>query len=171
MPWKTDSIATSARRSWSARISLFVTSGEEDGCAMFKLSAAAPEIAWESKGPKSVMMNYWANAVVHDGYPLRHLRRIQRKEDGPQLRRSENRQAEVVEEELRQGRGDPRRRASVDHDQKGGPGPGPANPTKYEEKARVSMLGENRTSPTIADKRLYLRDRENIYCLDIAASR
>ena len=26
----------------------------------------------------------------------------------------------------------------------------------------------DRTSPTIADKRLYLRDRKNIYCLDIA---
>jgi outer membrane protein assembly factor BamB len=43
-----------------------------------------------------------------------------------------------------------------------------ANPTMYEEKARIALLGENRTSPTIADKRLYLRDRENIYCLDIA---
>jgi hypothetical protein len=44
-----------------------------------------------------------------------------------------------------------------------------ANPTKYDEKARVAMLAEGcRTSPTIADKRLYLRDQKNIYCLDIA---
>ena len=43
-----------------------------------------------------------------------------------------------------------------------------SNPEKYEEKARVKMLDENRTSPTIADKRLYLRDRRNIQCLDIA---
>ena len=44
-----------------------------------------------------------------------------------------------------------------------------ANPAKYEERARLSsFLGENRTVPTIAEKRMYLRDRENIYCLDIA---
>src|SRR5207248_11741656 len=44
-----------------------------------------------------------------------------------------------------------------------------ANPQKYEEKARVQLLSENRTVPTIAEKCLYLRDRENIFCLDIGA--
>jgi outer membrane protein assembly factor BamB len=44
-----------------------------------------------------------------------------------------------------------------------------ANPQKYEEKARVAMLAEGcRTSPTIANGRLYLRDQKNIYCLDIS---
>jgi len=42
------------------------------------------------------------------------------------------------------------------------------NPMKYEELARVELLSENRTVPTIAEKRLYLRDRKDIYCLDIA---
>jgi hypothetical protein len=32
----------------------------------------------------------------------------------------------------------------------------------------VTLLEENRTVPTIAEKRLYLRDRQNVYCLDIA---
>ena len=31
------------------------------------------------------------------------------------------------------------------------------------------MLGDNRTVPTLSDRRLYLRDLEYIYCLDIAA--
>ena len=31
---------------------LFVTTGEGNGCVMFKLSAAAPEIALGSKGPQ-----------------------------------------------------------------------------------------------------------------------
>jgi outer membrane protein assembly factor BamB len=45
----------------------------------------------------------------------------------------------------------------------------PASPLKYEEKGRITLLAEGcRTSPTIADKRLYVRDRQDIYCLDIA---
>jgi len=58
VPWKTEydcNICTPllVNKDW-----LFVSTGEENGCTMFKLSAAAPEIAWESKGPKSVMTNY-----------------------------------------------------------------------------------------------------------------
>ena len=35
---------------------------------MFKLGGAAPKVLWESKGDKSVMMNYWANSVSFDGH-------------------------------------------------------------------------------------------------------
>ena len=43
-----------------------------------------------------------------------------------------------------------------------------ATPKSYEEKARVKgLLGDNRTVPTIADGRLYVRDRKQIVCLDI----
>jgi len=45
----------------------------------------------------------------------------------------------------------------------------PAIRRKYEEKARVSLLGKkNRGPATVADKRLILRDHTSIYCLDIA---
>jgi hypothetical protein len=44
----------------------------------------------------------------------------------------------------------------------------PATPKGYQEKARLKRLGDNRTAPTIANQRLYLRDRKVILCLDIA---
>jgi outer membrane protein assembly factor BamB len=45
-----------------------------------------------------------------------------------------------------------------------------ATPERYEEKTRLDgFLGENRTVPTLANKRLYLRDLQYIYCLDVAA--
>ena len=44
----------------------------------------------------------------------------------------------------------------------------PATPKGYQEKARLKILGDNRTSATVADRKLYLRDRKNILCLDIA---
>jgi hypothetical protein len=42
-----------------------------------------------------------------------------------------------------------------------------ATPDRYEEKSRARVLGENRTAPTLADKRLYLRDLQKIVCLDV----
>ena len=47
----------------------------------------------------------------------------------------------------------------------------PATPKGFEEKARAKILEKDRyaTMPTIADKKMYLRDRKNILCLDIAA--
>ncbi len=45
-----------------------------------------------------------------------------------------------------------------------------ATPKGFREKARAKVLEKSRyaTMPTIAGKRLFLRDRKNIVCLDIA---
>jgi outer membrane protein assembly factor BamB len=147
---------------------LFVASGEDVGCAMFKLSAAAPEIAWESKGPKSVMMNYWANAVELDGYLYGISGEFN--EMKMDLNCVDLKTGKLMWSQKNLGK------AAVTladghlwiTTKKGDLLLVRANSTKYDEVARVSLLAENRTSPTIADKRLYLRDRKNIYCLDIA---
>ncbi len=147
---------------------LFVSSGEEVGCAMFHLSAGgSPEVAWESKGPASVMLNYWANTVEHNGYLYGlsgefskkiHLNCVDAKTGKLQWSHKDFGKGAIT---LADGH-------LFITTKKGDLVLVRANPQKYEEKARVSMLGENRTSPTIAEKRLFLRDRENIYCLDIA---
>jgi outer membrane protein assembly factor BamB len=147
---------------------LFVSSGEGNGCALYKLSAAAPEVAWESKGAKSVMMNYWANAVEHNGYLYGISGEFNEKK--MDLNCVDLKTGKLMWSDKNIGK------AAVTladghlwiTTKKGDLVLAPASPTKYEEKARVSILGENRTSPTIAEKRLYLRDRKNIYCLDIA---
>jgi outer membrane protein assembly factor BamB len=147
---------------------LFVSSGEGNGCSMFKLSADAPQVVWESKGAKSVMLNYWANAVEHNGYlygisgefneKQMHLNCVDAKSGKLMWSQKNVGKAAVT---LADG-----------HlwitTKKGALILAAANPMKYEEKGRVNLLAENRTSPTIADKRLYLRDRKDIYCLDIA---
>lgn len=147
---------------------LFVSTGEENGCVLFKLSAAAPEIAWESKGPKSVMMNYWANAVALDGYLYGVSGEFN--ETKMDLNCVDLKSGKLIWSKKNLGK------AAVTladghlwiTTKKGDLVLVKANPAKYDEVARVSILAENRTSPTISDKRLYLRDRKNIYCLDIA---
>jgi outer membrane protein assembly factor BamB len=146
---------------------LFVSSGEGNGCALFRLqAAAAPTVIWESKGPKSVMINYWANPVVHEGFLYGfsgefdkkiHLRCIDLKDgrvrwtkegfgkgsvtlaDGHLFIAAKSGELVLVR----------------------------ATPEAYDEKARVELLGDNRTAPTLANKRLYLRDLKRIVCLDI----
>src|SRR5262249_52786499 len=147
---------------------LFVTSGEGNGCVMFKLSAAAPEVAWESKGAKSVMLNYWANAVLHDGYLYGISGEFnERKMD---LNCVDAKTGKLMWSE--KGIGKAAVTLADGHlwitTKKGDLMLVKANPAKFDQVERVTILGENRTSPTIADKRLYLRDRKNIYCLDIA---
>jgi outer membrane protein assembly factor BamB len=148
---------------------LFVTSGEAVGCKMFKLSAAAPEIVWQSQGPKSSMINYWANSVEQAGF----LYGIGGEFDD---RKMDLRCVDIKTGKLAWSQKEFGKAAVTLADghlwittKKGDLVLVKADPTKYDEVARVNMLAEGcRTSPTIADKRLYLRDQKNIYCLDIA---
>ncbi len=146
---------------------LFVSSGEGVGCALLRLSpGGAPEVAWESKGPKGVMTNYWATSVAHDG----HLYGLSGEFD----KKIHLNCVELKTGKLKWSRPDFGKAALTLADghlfittKKGDLVLARATPERYEEKARVGLLGENRTVPTIAQKRLFLRDRENVYCLDI----
>jgi outer membrane protein assembly factor BamB len=150
---------------------LFVSTGEHEGCALYQLAAnSAPKVIWESKGKKSVMANYWANSVAHEGhlYGLSgefsekiHLNCVNlmtgkliwsKKEfgkgaitlaDGHLFMTTKAGDVVLVE----------------------------ATPKGYQEKGRAKMLGDNRTVPTIANGRLYVRDLQNILCLDIGKSK
>jgi outer membrane protein assembly factor BamB len=169
VPWKTAYDCNICTPLLVGKDALFVTTGEENGCTLFKLSAAAPEIAWESKGPKSVMMNYWANPVVLDGYLYGISGEFNEKK--MDLNCVDLKTGKLMWSHKEIGK------AAVTladghlwiTTKKGDLVLVRADPKKYDEVARVPMLAEGcRTSPTIADKRLYLRDQKNIYCLDIA---
>jgi outer membrane protein assembly factor BamB len=149
---------------------LFVSSGEDVGCAMYKLSASATEVLWESKGAKSVMENYWANSVYHDGYlygitghfdvKKMHLNCVDAKTGKLMWTVRDYGKCALTLAEgqlyITMNQGDVVLAA--------------CNPQKYEEISRFTLLGKkNRGPATIADKRLYLRDHDNVYCLDISA--
>lgn len=166
MPWTTEfdcNIATPL----PIGDKLFVSSGEEVGCALLQLKGnAAPAVTWESKGKGSVMINYWANSVHHDGYlyglagefsKVIHLNCVDARTGKLAWSKKAFGKASVT---LADG-----------HlflvTKKGELVLAEASPKEYREKARVSMLGENRTAATIANGRLFLRDRESILCLDL----
>lgn len=148
---------------------LFVSSGEDVGCAMFKLKGdTAPDVVWQSRGKKGAMTNYWANAVVHEF----HLYGFSGEFD----KRIDLNCVDVKTGAVKWSRPDFGKGSVTLADghlfittKKGDLVLVRATPERYEEKARVARLGENRTVPTLANKRLYLRDKKDIYCLDVGA--
>ena len=147
---------------------VFVSSGEDVGCALFRLSGeGAPEVLWESKGKKSVMKNYWATSVAHEGYLYGLAGEFSK---GIDLRCLELATGKILWSKPNFGKG---AITLADGHLFITTKPGDlvlvrATPESYQEKARVKVLGENRTVPTIAGGLLYLRDRESIRCLKIA---
>lgn len=167
VPWKTDYDCNIATPQLSGD-KLFVSSGEGVGCALLQLKAQGPpSVVWESRGPKGIMTNYWATAVVHEG----HLYGLSGQFD----KRIDLNCVELDSGKLkwsRPGFGKASVTLAEGHlfltTKKGDLVLVRATSAKYEEKGRVKLLGDNRTVPTIAGKRLYLRDRQHIFCLDIA---
>lgn len=147
---------------------VFIASGENVGSALFNLKGSdKPSVAWESKGVKGVMTTYWCTAVVHEG----HLYGLSGEFEGViNLNCVDLKTGKLVWSQERYGKGS----LTLAEGQlyittkAGDLVLVPATPKGYTEKARIKMLGDNRTVATIADKKLYLRDRKNIYCLDIA---
>jgi outer membrane protein assembly factor BamB len=150
---------------------LFVSTGEEVGSALFQLkSDGPPEVIWEGKGNKSPMTNYWANSVEHDGHLYGFSGEFSKRID---LRCVDLNSGQVKWTQKDFGKG-----AITLADghlfittKKGDLVLVRASPERFEEKSRVTLLGENRTAPTLANKRLYLRDREKILCLDLGAGK
>lgn len=147
---------------------LFVTSGEKVGCAMLQLSASGPpDTDWKSGGRKSVMMNYWANSVYHDGYLYGLSGEFNKRVD---LHCVNAKTGKLKWSKPGFGLG-----AMTLADghlfittKKGDLVLVEATPKGYDQKSRISLLGTNRTAPTISNGRMFLRDLQYIYCLDIA---
>jgi outer membrane protein assembly factor BamB len=149
---------------------LFVSSGEKVGCALFHLMGnEKPGLVWESRGPKSVMINYWANAVAFG----KHLYGI----SGEYNRSGDLNCVDLAAGKLAWSSSRFGLSSLTLADghlfivvKNGDLVVVPATPKGFEEKARVKVLEDGRyaTVPTIAGKRLFLRDRKNIVCLDIA---
>src|SRR5262249_28106621 len=133
---------------------MFVSSGEEVGCTLFKLKAdGPPDIVWESKGAKSSMLNYWANCVAFDGHLYGFSGEFSKRID---LRCVDLATGKVKWSQDGFGKGSVT--LADGHlfitTKKGDLVLVRATPERYDEKGRVTILGENRTVGTIANKRL-----------------
>jgi len=149
---------------------LFVSSGENVGCALLAPSAEGKaEVLWESKGPTSVMKNYWATAVLHD----KHLYGISGEYKGvTNLNCVEAASGKLVWSKERYGHCNLTLADGHLYIQTIGGDLviAEASPKAYTEKGRAKVLAAAKyvNAPAIADKKLYARDGVSILCVDIA---
>lgn len=149
--------------------SIFVSSGENVGYAMLKLGGDKPTTEWGHKGPKGILTTYWANAVVHDGHffamageftPPMDLNCVDAKTGKLAWSRPKFGKGSITLAEghlfITTSTGD---LVLV-----------PANSKAFQEKGRIKVFGrENRyaTTAAIADKLLFMRDNQEIACIDL----
>lgn len=169
VPWKTEFDCNIATPLVVGGDKLFVSSGEKVGCTLFQLKAESPpEVIWESKGPKSVMINYWATSIEAGGHLYGLSGEFDKRISLVCVDATTGKRTWTQEEfglaALMEADG-----LLFITTKKGDLVLARATPKKYEEMARVrGILGDNRTMPTLSQGRLYLRDREKILCLDVA---
>jgi len=151
---------------------VFISSGENHGCALLALKPNGDKfdvtVTWASQGSKSVLRNEWQTSLLIDGSlygfdnggsagPLTHLACIDAKTGDRQW------------QQIRFGKGngiaaDGKMLIST---MKGEFVLVRANPEEFQEIGRTTVIGKTRQAPALADGLVYLRDDENIVCLDL----
>lgn len=151
---------------------VFISSGENHGCAMLGLKPSGSlfdvEAVWTSHGPRSVLRNEWQTSILLDGHlygfdnvggagPVSHLTCV--KADT----------GERVWQQLRFGKGN-----LIAADGKlfivminGELVVARATPQGYQELGRSTVIGLTRQAPSLSDGLLFLRDNQEIVCLDV----
>jgi outer membrane protein assembly factor BamB len=151
---------------------VFVSSGENVGCALLEPAGSKVKTIWDSKGSdnvKPVMKNYWATSVHYQG----HLYGLSSEHDPPaNLRCLDAATGKIVWEKERF----PMCNLTLADGHlfiltvEGDLVVAAASSRGYQEKARARVLQKARyvNAPVIADKKLYARDEKSILCLDLA---
>ncbi|MDP7304016.1 MAG: PQQ-binding-like beta-propeller repeat protein [Pirellulaceae bacterium] len=151
---------------------VFISSGENHGSVLLKLQAVngAFEIseAWQSQGVRSVMRNEWQTSILLDGH-LYGFDNVGSAGQVTHLTCIEASTGKRVWQEARFGKGN---MISADgklfmSTMKGEVVIARASPTGYQELGRKRVIETTRQAPALADGRLYLRDEEEIVCLDV----
>ncbi len=151
---------------------VFVSSGENHGCALLELKVSGDAFTvsevWSSQGVKSVLRNEWQTSILLDGHlygmdnvggagPITHLTCVHATT------------GKSVWQETRFGKGnliaaDGKLFLST---LKGELIVARVSPRGYDEIGRSTVIGSTRQAPALANGLLYLRDNEDIVCLDV----
>jgi outer membrane protein assembly factor BamB len=151
---------------------VFLSSGEDHGSVLLSLKPQASKFqiseVWSSFGNKSVLRNEWQTSMLLDGHlygmdnvggagPITHLTCIdaatgERKWQVPRFGKGNLISADgklfmtTMKGELVVAR---------------------ANPERYDEIGRATVLGSTRQAPALSNGRLFLRDDKEVVCLDV----
>jgi len=150
---------------------VFISAGENHGCALLKVSAAdGPEgtEVWSSLGPKSVMRNEWQTSILLGDYlygfdnvggagPVSHLTCINAKTGERAWQEARFGKGNMIAAEGKLFISTMRGELIIAR----------ASPKAYEEIGRATYISGTRQAPALSNGRLYMRDDKEIVCLDV----
>ncbi|HND51160.1 MAG TPA: PQQ-like beta-propeller repeat protein, partial [Pirellulaceae bacterium] len=160
----------------SVGANLFISSGENHGSVLLDVKAAGGKFevgeAWSSLGPKSVLRAEWQTPILLDGHlygfdnvggagPVTHLTCVDAKtgERKWQVPRWGKGNAIAADGKL------------FISTMKGELVVARATAKEYQEIGRVALFETTRQAPALAGGRLYLRDDQEILCVDVRATK
>jgi outer membrane protein assembly factor BamB len=154
---------------------VFISSGENHGCALLALKSNGAQFqvteVWKSFGPTSVMRNEWQTSILLDGF-LYGLDNVGGAGPITNLNCVNVKTGKRVWQQPRFGKGNLIAAdgklyiATVD----GSLVIVRANSERFEELSRAKLFEGTRQAPALFEGRLYLRDSNEIVCVDIRAS-
>ena len=155
---------------------LFISSGENHGCALLSLISQGDQFqvteVWKSFGPTSVMRNEWQTSILLNGF-LYGLDNVGGAGPVTNLNCVNAKTGARVWQKPRFGKGN-----LIAADGKlyvvtvnGELVIVRASPERFEELSRAKLLEGTRQAPALLNGRLYLRDSNEIVCVDIRATK
>jgi outer membrane protein assembly factor BamB len=155
---------------------VFISSGENHGCALLALKPQGDVFqvteVWKSFGPVSVMRNEWQTSILLNGFlygmdnaggagPITHLNCVNAKTGARVWQKPRFGKGNMIAADGKLYI------ATVD----GALVIVRANPERFQELSRAKLFEGTRQAPALLDGRLYLRDSNEIVCVDIRASK
>ena len=152
---------------------LFLSAGENHGCVLLALSRQGdkwvPAEVWSSQGRRSVLRNEWQTSLLVDGHlygmdnvggagPITHLTCIEAATGKPAWQVPRFGKGNLIAADGKLFMSTLKGELVIAH----------ATPKAYQEIGRKVVLGSTRQAPALAGGRLYLRDSQEIICLDVS---
>ncbi|MDA1050390.1 MAG: PQQ-binding-like beta-propeller repeat protein [Planctomycetota bacterium] len=151
---------------------VFVSSGENHGCVLLDLKPSGNLFAvsevWSSHGPQSVLRNEWQTSILLDGYlygmdnvggagPITHLTCVDAATGERRWQESRFGKGNLIAADGKLFMSTLKGELIVAR----------ASPNGYDEIGRSTVIGSTRQAPALANGLLYLRDNDDIVCLDV----
>jgi outer membrane protein assembly factor BamB len=151
---------------------VLISSGENHGSVLLKLVPAGQKFdvleVWKSEGPRSALRSEWQTPIVLDGKvygldnigsagPVTHLTCLDAATGKPLWQQARFGKSNLIAADGK----------LIFSTMTGELIVARADPARYEEIGRQTILGPTRQAPALADGLIYLRDDKHIVCLDL----
>ncbi len=151
---------------------VFISSGENHGCVMLSVTGKGDQWkvgeAWSSQGSQSVLRNEWQTSILVDGHlygfdnvgaagPVTHLTCVNAESGKKVWQKARFGKGNLIAADGKLFLSTMNGELVVVR----------INPAAFEEIGRIELMGPTRQAPALSNGLIYLRDNEEVVCVDV----